>query len=319
MNTLNKELSTIVLGLAGTKLDGSCYIEKAHLSPDVWAEFDALTSLLGTDKIFGLYPSKDGPKLNLPRIVLNMATQKMGLATVGGILPIRAKNVTVSTDGSQINFEGAADGDQEAEFYSLTVSAAIKQGQKGVLGLRDLQNSAETVLSPGGVTPPVSVKGKLEGFSTVVYKEGTPDEFTSYLVNFGGYQFGLNKTIASVWSKLAAGVECSYDGNTFKFGDVSVQLRGTPKAGELPDGEYQIKGVHQETVKGKDSTWLQGYAILENGECRVKPAMYRMIVQLMDGENLKLVVAEGVERIQLTKDVESITARFAGKFKLEAE
>lgn len=319
MNTLNKELSTIVLGLAGTKLDGSCYIERGHLSPEVWPEFDALHKLLGTDKIFGLYPSKDGPKLNLPRIVLNMATNKMGLATVGGILPISAKNVTVSTDGSQVNFEGTADGDEEAEFYSLTVSAAIKQGQKGVLGLRDLQNAAATVLSPGGVTPPMTVEGKLEGLSTVVYKEGTPEEFTSYLINLGGYQFGLGKGIASVWSKLAVGVQCVYDGNTFKFGDTLVQLRGTPKASEMPDGTYAIKGVHQETVKGKESTWLQGYAILENGECRIKPAMYRMIVQLLDGDNLELVVSEGVESIKLTKDVESIAARFAGKFKVSAE
>jgi hypothetical protein len=315
--SLDKELNSILLGLTGQQLEKAIYITKEHLSEEVHAEYDALSKLLGTDKIFGLYSTRDGIKLNRPKIVLNLATMKMGLATVGGILPIKANNVTVSEDGSQLNFEGKPNEEGEAEFYSYPVSAATKPGLKGVASLRDLQSSPQDVLNPGGVTPPIEVSGKLMGLDTVTYKEGTADEFTSYLVNVGGYQFGLNKAVASVWSKLVIGAETTYNGKTFVCGDVTVNLGGAPKVGELPDGEYPINSVRQATVQGKESSWLQAYAVLEAGECRIPPAMFRTIKQQLDGDNLKIVVSDGSARIELTKDTASVAARFKGAFKMQ--
>lgn len=317
--SLDKELNTIILGLTGQQLEKAIYITKEHLSEAVHAEYDALAKLLGTDKIFGLYSTREGIKLNRPKIVLDLATMKMGLATVGGCIPIKAKNVTVSLDGSQINFEGEPNADGEAEFYSYPVNAATKPGLKGVASLRDLQSNPQDVLNPGGVTPPIEVSGKLMGLDTVTYKEGTADEFTSYLVNIGGYQFGLNKAVASVWSKLVIGADCTYSGRTFTCGEITVNLGGAPKVSEMPDGEYPIKSVRQATVQGKESSWLQAYAVLEAGECRIPPAMFRTIKQQLDGDNLKIVVSDGSARIELTKDTESVAARFKGAFKMPQE
>jgi hypothetical protein len=317
--SLDKELNTIILGLSGQQLEKSIYVEKSHLSEAVHAEYDALAKLLGTDKIFGLYATREGIKLNRPKIVLDLSTMKMGLATVGGCIPIKAKNVTVSVDGSQLNFEGEANSEGESEFYSYPINAAIKPGNKGVISLRDLQSNPQDVLNPGGVTPPIEVSGKLMGLDTVTYKEGTADEFTSYLVNIGGYQFGLNKAVASVWSKLVIGADATYTGKTFTCGDIVVNMGGAPKVAEMPDGEYPIKAVRQATVQGKESSWLQAYAVLESGECRIPPAMFRTIKQQLDGDNLKIVVSEGSARIELTKDTESVAARFKGAFKMQEQ
>jgi hypothetical protein len=315
--SLDKELNTIILGLTGQKLEKSIYIDKSHLSPEVHAEYDALVKLLGTDKIFSLYSTKEGIKLNRPKIVLDLSTMKMGLATVGGCVKITAQKVTVSADGSQLNFQGEPDKEGECEFYSYPVNAALKPGIKGVVSMRDLQSNPQDVLNPGGVTPPVEVSGKLMGLDTVTYKEGTADEFTSYLVNVNGYQFGLNKVVASVWSKLVVGADATYNGKTFVCGDVQVNLGGAPKVSEMPDGEYPIKSVRQATVQGKDSSWLQAYAVLESGECRIPPAMFRTVKQQLDGDNLKIVVSDGSARIELTKDTASVAARFKGAFKLQ--
>jgi hypothetical protein len=317
--SLDKELNSIILGLAGQQLETSIYIEKSHLSEAVHAEYDAMAKLLGTDQIFGLYSTKEGIKLNRPKVVLDLATMKMGLATVGGCVPIKAKNVTVSVDGSQLNFEGAPGPDGEAEFYSYPVNAAIKAGSKGVVGLRDLQSNPQDVLNPGGVTPPTEISGKLMGMDTVTYKEGTPEEFTSYLVNIGGYQFGLNKAVASVWSKLVIGADAKFTGKMFTCGDVTVSLSGPPKVNEMPNGDYVVKSVRQATVQGKESSWLQAYAVLESGECRIPPAMFRTIKQQLDGDNLKIVVEDGTAVIKLTRDTESVAARFKGAFKMPAE
>jgi hypothetical protein len=317
--SLDKELNSIILGLSGQQLEKSIYITKEHLSEAVHDEYDALCKLLGTDNVFGLYSTKEGIKLNRPKIVLDLSNMKMGLATVGGCVPVKAKNVTVSVDGSQINFEGEPNADGESEFYSYPVNAAIKPGNKGVISLRDLQSNPQDVLNPGGVTPPMDVSGKLMGLDTVTYKEGTPDEFTSYLVNIGGYQFGLNKAVASVWNKLVIGADCTYSGRTFVCGDVTVNLGGAPKVGEMPDGEYPIKSVRQATVQGKESSWLQAYAVLEAGECRIPPAMFRTIKQQLDGDNLKIVVSDGTALIKLTKDTESVAARFKGAFKMQEQ
>jgi hypothetical protein len=315
--SLDKELNTIILGLTGQQLDKSIYITKEHLSEEVHAEYDALSKLLGTDKIFGLYSTRDGIKLNRPKIVLDLATMKMSLATVGGCVKITAQKVTVSADGSQLNFQGEPDQEGECEFYSYPVNAALKAGIKGVVSMRDLQSNPQEVLNPGGVTPPVEVSGKLLGLDTVTYKEGTPDEFTSYLVNVGGYQFGLNKAVASVWTKLVIGADATYNGKTFTCGDITVNLGGAPKVADMPDGEYPIKSVRQATVQGKESSWLQAYAVLEAGECRIPPAMFRTIKQQLDGDNLKIVVTEGAARIELTKNTESVAARFKGAFKMK--
>jgi hypothetical protein len=315
--SLDKELNSIILGLSGQQLEKSIYITKEHLSEAVHVEYESLCKLLGTDKVFGLYSTNEGIKLNRPKIVLDLSTMKMGLATVGGCIPIKAKNVTVSVDGSQINFEGEPSAEGESEFYSYPVNAAIKPGSKGVISLRDLQSNPQDVLNPGGVTPPIEVSGKLLGLDAVTYKEGTPDEFTSYLVNVGGYQFGLNKAVASVWSKLVIGADATYSGRTFVCGDITVNLGGAPKVAEMPDGEYPIKSVRQATVQGKESSWLQAYAVLEAGECRIPPAMFRTIKQQLDGDNLKIVVSDGSARIELTKDTASVAARFKGAFKMQ--
>jgi hypothetical protein len=315
--SLDKELNSIILGLSGQQLEKSIYITKEHLSEAVHVEYESLCKLLGTDKVFGLYSTNEGIKLNRPKIVLDLSTMKMGLATVGGCIPIKAKNVTVSVDGSQINFEGEPSAEGESEFYSYPVNAAIKPGSKGVISLRDLQSNPQDVLNPGGVTPPIEVSGKLLGLDAVTYKEGTPDEFTSYLVNVGGYQFGLNKAVASVWSKLVIGADATYSGRTFVCGDITVNLGGAPKVAEMSDGEYPIKSVRQATVQGKESSWLQAYAVLEAGECRIPPAMFRTIKQQLDGDNLKIVVSDGSARIELTKDTASVAARFKGAFKMQ--
>jgi hypothetical protein len=317
--SLDKELNSIILGLSGQQLEKSIYITKEHLSEDVHPEYDALCKLLGTDKVFGLYSTKEGVKLNRPKIVLDLSTMKMALATVGGCFAIKPKNVTVSVDGSQLNFEGTPNEEGESEFFSYPVNAAIKPGIKGVVSLRDLQSNPQDVLNPGGVTPPVEISGKLLGLDTVTYKQGTADEFTSYLVNVGGYQFGLNKNVASVWNKLVIGADVNYTGKTFVCGEVTVNLGGAPKVAEMPDGEYPIKSVRQATVQGKESSWLQAYAVLESGECRIPPAMYRTIKQQLDGDNLKIVVSDGSARIELTKDTESVAARFKGAFKMQEQ
>jgi hypothetical protein len=315
--SLDKELNSIILGLSGQQLEKSIYITKEHLSEAVHDEYDSLCKLLGTDKVFGLYSTKEGVKLNRPKIVLDLSTMKMALATVGGCFAIKPKNVTVSVDGSQLNFEGTPNEEGESEFFSYPVNAAIKPGIKGVVSLRDLQSNPQDVLNPGGVTPPMEVSGKLMGLDTVTYKEGTADEFTSYLVNVGGYQFGLNKAVASVWTKLVIGAETTYNGKTFVCGEITVNLGGAPKVGELPDGEYPITSVRQATVQGKESSWLQAYAVLEAGECRIPPAMFRTIKQQLDGDNLKIVVSAGSARIELTRDTESVAARFKGAFKMQ--
>jgi hypothetical protein len=317
--SLDKELNSIILGLSGQQLEKSIYITKEHLSEDVHAEYDALCKLLGTDKVFGLYSTKEGVKLNRPKIVLDLSNMKMALATVGGCFAIKPKNVTVSVDGSQLNFEGTPNEEGESEFFSYPVNAAIKPGIKGVVSLRDLQSNPQDVLNPGGVTPPVEISGKLLGLDTVTYKQGTADEFTSYLVNVGGYQFGLNKNVASVWNKLVIGADASYTGKAFACGEVTVNLGGAPKVAEMPDGEYPIKSVRQATVQGKESSWLQAYAVLESGECRIPPAMYRTIKQQLDGDNLKIVVSDGTALIKLTKDTESVAARFKGAFKMQEQ
>jgi hypothetical protein len=317
--SLDKELNSIILGLSGQQLEKSIYITKEHLSEAVHAEYDALCKLLGTDKVFGLYSTKEGVKLNRPKIVLDLSTMKMALATVGGCFAIKPKNVTVSVDGSQLNFEGTPNEEGESEFFSYPVNAAIKPGIKGVVSLRDLQSNPQDVLNPGGVTPPIEISGKLLGLDTVTYKQGTADEFTSYLVNVGGYQFGLNKNVASVWSKLVIGADVTYTGKTFVCGEVSVNLGGAPKVAEMPDGEYPVKSVRQATVQGKESSWLQAYAVLESGECRIPPAMYRTIKQQIDGDNLKIVVSDGTALIKLTKDTESVAARFKGAFKMQEQ
>lgn len=317
--SLDKELNAIILGLTGQQLEKSIYITKEHLSEAVHEEYDALVALLGTDKIFGLYPSREGIKLNAPKIVLDLATHKMGLATVGGCVKINAQNVTVSAEGSQINFQGQPDKEGECEFYSYPVKSALKPGIKGVVPLRDLQSNSQEVLNAGGVTPPVEISGKLLGLDAVTYKEGTPDEFTSYLVNVGGYQFGLNKVVSAVWSKLKVGETATYNGKTFTCGDVTVNLGGAPKVNEMPDGEYPVKSVRQATVQGKEKSWLQAYAVLEAGECRIPPAMFRTIKQQLDGDNLKIVVSDGTARVELTKDTESVAARFKGAFKIQEQ
>jgi hypothetical protein len=321
MLSLNSAITELKLALQGEKLEEATTLDRSVFDEAVHAEYDAFKDFFGGD-FLSAYNSKQGVQISGPTICLDMVTNKPCVLVQGRVVPVKPKNITVSSESSLSLVEETAD-PEEPNYWDLALFAAKAEGFEGVASQAALSRDAGSVLIPAGNR----VKGAA-GALTHLYLETVPEKndrksYTRLVARIGDYQVFLGFDVsAELVAQLTAeiGQQATLANQLLTAGKVTLFTGGVLDFESVPEGSYEILGIRYNPVKTKKgSIWNVPIVITQSFECRVSDSMAKTIAGFGGSTKLRIVSLGGIVSLKTSEaDAERVKARFSGKLKLKA-